>query len=148
MENASKALLIAGGVLLAILIASIGISLKGNLGKSADAYVQKLDTVELQKYNTNFEVYADNTRMITAQDIITLIGIVEQKKQDTRIFINNVDCTSYTEQQKSEFLSNNILTHNKDGTIINSFVYDEVDHPIQYDEEGKVIEIGFKKKTY
>lgn len=147
MENASKALLIAGGVLLAILIASIGISLKGNLGKSADAYVQKLDTVELQKYNTNFEVYADNTRMITAQDIITLIGIVEQKKQDTRIFINNVDCTSYTEQQKSEFLSNNILTHNKDGTIINSFVYDEVDHPIQYDEEGKVIEIGFKKKT-
>ena len=147
MENASKALLIAGGVLLAILIASIGISLKGNLGKSADAYVQKLDTVEFQKYNTNFEVYADNTRMITAQDIITLIGIVEQKKQDTRIFINNVDCTSYTEQQKSEFLSNNILTHNKDGTIINSFVYDEVDHPIQYDEEGKVIEIGFKKKT-
>jgi len=147
MENASKALVIAGGVLLAILIASIGISLKGNLGKSADAYVQKLDTVELQKYNTNFEVYADNTRMITAQDIITLIGIVEQKKQDTRIFINNVDCTSYTEQQKSEFLSNNILTHNKDGTIINSFVYDEVDHPIQYDEEGKVIEIGFKKKT-
>ena len=59
MENASKALIMAGAVLIAIMIVTIGVYLVGELGKTSESYVQQLDTVELQKYNSNFEVFID-----------------------------------------------------------------------------------------
>lgn len=140
MENASKALLIVGGVLIAMLILSIGVYLIGNLGNTADTYVTELDIVELNKYNSNFEVFIGR-KDITAQEIVTLISLAKQKEQGTIIIVDGNDCTSWNEQQKSEFLQNTIQEYKNNGNVT-LFSYVE----IVYDEiNGKVSKMLFKK---
>ena len=118
MENASKALIMAGAVLIAIMIVTIGVYLVGELGKTSESYVQQLDTVELQKYNSNFEVFIDRTD-ITAQEIVTAAGIAKQREQGTKVYVGGTEVTSQTDEEfenwKNEFLNDNILTHIKDG---------------------------------
>lgn len=148
MENASKALIMAGAVLIAIMIVTIGVYLVGELGKTSDSYVQQLDIVELQKYNSNFEVFIDRTD-ITAQEIVTVAGIAKQREQGTKVYIGGTEVTSQTDEEfknwQNEFLNNNILTQIKDAdgneVTINSFSFLE----IKYDATGKVIEIKFAK---
>lgn len=148
MENASKALLMAAGILIAMLVLSVGVILVGNFGKTADSYVTKLDTVELRKYNSNFDVYIGR-KDVTAQEIVTLIGVVQETNQNTKIYIGNEEVSNYEEQQKNEFLSDNILKYTIDpstGKEVASNLYKYVEDSIQYNEDGKIIEIKFAKK--
>lgn len=148
MENAAQALIIAGAVLIAILILSMGVYLRNSLNQSAEVYFDSLDTVELEKYNAYFTAYDTPERKeITAQEIVTLISIVQQKEQGTKIYIDGVDCSNWSETEKNKFLEDNILKHNPDpnNPVENAFSYDENDKPIAYDANGKVIQIGFKK---
>lgn len=146
MENAAQALIIAGAVLIAILILSMGVYLRNSLNQSAEAYFDNLDTVELEKYNAYFTAYDTPERKeITAQEIVTLISIVQQKEQGTKIYIDGVDCSNWNETQKNTFLENNILKHNPNNQVENAFSYDVDNKPIAFDESGKVIQIGFKK---
>ena len=148
MENASKALIMAGAVLIAIMVLTIGVYLVGELGKSSDSYVQQLDTVQLQKYNSNFEVFIDRND-ITAQEIVTVAGIAKQSEQGTKVYIEGTEVTNKTEEEfknwQNDFLNNNILTQIKDAdgneVTINSFSFLET----KYDATGKVIEIKFAK---
>lgn len=143
MDNAAKALLIAGGVFLAIMTLSIGVYLRGRLQNSADTYVETLDAAELRKYNSNFEVYADASMIITAQDIVTMIGEAQKAELGTKIIVNDVDYSGYNEKQKHEFLENNILKRDEHGNYENAFSY--VDNSLRYDKYGRVEEIKFKK---
>jgi hypothetical protein len=146
MENAAQALIIAGAVLIAILILSMGVYLRNSLNQSAEAYFDNLDTVELEKYNAYFTVYDTPERKeITAQEIVSLISIVQQKEQGTKIYIDGVDCSNWNETEKNKFLENNILKHNPNNQVENAFSYDADNKPIAFDENGKVIQIGFKK---
>ena len=117
MENASKALIMAGAVLIAIMIVTIGVYLVGELGKTSESYVQQLDTVELQKYNSNFEVFIDRTD-ITAQEIVTVAGIAKQREQGTKVYVGGTEVTSQADEEfenwKNEFLNDNILNLTKD----------------------------------
>lgn len=81
MENASKALLIAGSILLAIMILSIGIILYNNYSETSEQYEKRLSTIELNQYNSNFEVFAGRTD-ITAQDIVTLANFVNNNNKN------------------------------------------------------------------
>lgn len=146
MENASKALIMVGGVLLAILVISAGVYLVGNLSKTADSYTTKLDTTELQKYNSKFEIYIGRSN-ITAQEIVTVINSANQFGYGTRVYVNGADYTDKTEEEKTRFLSENILTYVADeqGNMVikNSFSY--VIDSITYFDNGKVAKIEFKK---
>lgn len=133
MENAAKGLLIAGALLLSILIVAIIVSLIVSLKKTTDTYGTKLDTVELQKYNSNYEVYI-NRKDITAQEIVSLVNISQQKEKQTKVYLDGIDCTNnWAESNKTSFLQNNILEE-----------YEYVS--ITYDINSKVIQIKFKTK--
>lgn len=140
MENASKALIIAAGVMIALMIVSIGVLLRLNLTQVSDSYVEKLDTVELQKYNNYFEVY-EGRNNISAQEIITVIGIAKQKDNETSVWLKNTEITNWDEVQKNKFLSDNILFEQSDGTVINVFKCNQ----IVYDSNRKVEKIIFEK---
>ena len=146
MENAAKALVISGGVLLAILILSVGVYLRGKLQDTTTAYVDTLDTAELRKFNSPFEVYANNEKEVTAQDIVTLIGIAQKTGWEISIFVDGVDYSGYSESEKHDFLNHNIYTKKADGSVEHAFKYDEKNHPLQYDSDGRVCAIGFRKK--
>ena len=70
MENATKALLMAGGVLIAIIIISvlvITLQKTGNVSKSYDETVQ---TEEITKFNSNFTKYLG--QKFTIHEAITI----------------------------------------------------------------------------
>ena len=148
MEDAAKGLIIAAGMMIAIMIISTGLYLRNNLSETSDAYVKQLEAVELHKYNAYFEVYADEERRnnITAQDIVTLVSLAQQKNQGTKIYVNGTECTQiWGEKEKNEFLENNILNYTAAGTVENLYSY--VDGSISYDGFGKVVKISFRAIT-
>lgn len=55
MENASKALIIAGAILISILLISLGIMIYNQAKSVTDS--QQMDAVALQQYNSQFEQY-------------------------------------------------------------------------------------------
>ena len=136
MENASKALIIAGAVLIGILIISMGVLLATSLQKTARTYYASMTTNEIQKFNSeitkNFIIRNGKT-YITAQGIITLknilltekySGIVKLKLFNNEIS-NQIDFTNKF-QSEGKFLS-------KYG--LNEQTY-EVD--ISYSEQGMI----------
>lgn len=127
MENATKALLIAGGILLGMIVLAIGIYFIQNLSKTSSEYVSTLDTIELDKYNSHFNIFV-NKDNISPQEIATIIGFTKEHDGQTEIF---VDGRKYTDSDF--FLTNNMN---------NLFKYKNVGCNI----EGKIIKIEFIKK--
>ena len=56
MENPTKALLLVAGVLLAILIISLGMMIF-NMSSSTEDAMSGLDTLEIQQFNSKYEMY-------------------------------------------------------------------------------------------
>lgn len=130
MENASKALLIAGGVLLAIIVLTMGIYLKGNFNNVADQYITSNNVSEIQKYNIIFEnCYNSNTDK-KAQDIVTLIEFAKEKGNITEVNVKGINYTSKEEWNSSDFIKKN---SDKSYSCIG----------IEYDEQGRVKSIKF-----
>ena len=159
MENASKALLIAGGILITILILTIGVYLVGNLSKASDSYVQTLDTNEVRKYNSNFEIYAGRND-ITIQEIITAIGVVQQTGRNTEVYvkndslIGNSNITTMSESKKTELLTQRIakevLDTNNNPKTTNTYrcSFNNSDEQLSYDNSSGIIsKIVFYKNT-
>ena len=63
MENASKALMIAGGVLISVLIISVALMVYNNMSSLSNSKQQVLEAEQLSKYNMQWESYnRDNLR--------------------------------------------------------------------------------------
>ncbi len=70
MENASKALIIAGAILLAILIISLGIMVYNNARNTVGS--SNLDSQSISSFNSQWENYAGTNK--TASEVRTLIS--------------------------------------------------------------------------
>lgn len=73
MENASKALLIAGAILLVIALIAIGMMILGQGQDVATNAADNMDALAVQAYNQQFTVYAG--RELTAMDAENLKGL-------------------------------------------------------------------------
>ena len=71
MENAAKALLIAGGILFAILILSLIVYVSNATTRMAEAQDQKKLVEELEAFNKSYEAY--NKRRMYGADVITVV---------------------------------------------------------------------------
>lgn len=108
MENASQALIIAGSILIAIVVLSMGVYLITNASKVGESYSSSQELTELTKFNsrfTSFEARED----ITAQEIITLANYVrnynEQNGTSIAVMLNGknyASTTEFPEDNKSE----------------------------------------------
>lgn len=75
MENATKALIIAGTILIAVLLLSVGVYLflhYSNFSYNIDEDKKQQRMVE---YNTKFEKYED--KKLTAQDVLTIVNLAK-----------------------------------------------------------------------
>ena len=84
MENASKALIMAAGVMISLMILSIGIILFSEYGQLGSMYSNKMSEQEVLKFNSNFTSYENRTD-ITAYEIVSLINFVTDYKEKTDI---------------------------------------------------------------
>lgn len=83
MENASKALLMAGSILIAMLIIATGVYIFSGFRATSDSYYVRLSTQEVEKYNVeitkNF-ITKDGQTYITAQGIVTLKNLLNSSE--------------------------------------------------------------------
>ena len=121
MENASKALIIAGAVLIGILIISMGVLLATTLQKTAKTYYTSMNTNEIQKFNSeitkNFIIENGNI-YITAQGIITLKNILNTETYKGSDIQNNIS-DIVGNNSDAEFLTTNGTKNEKYKVEIN-----------------------------
>ena len=82
MENASKALIIAGAILIAILLISVGILVMNSMNKPIDQSSSEATSQAAQMFNSKFTVYEGKGK--SAQDVKGLIQtVIANNKSDT-----------------------------------------------------------------
>lgn len=86
MENASKALLIAGGILISILVLSIGVYLFANFVNMSSSYEQTRQTTAIQQFNSRFTIF-EGRKDITIHEIISVVNYAKQYEKQTGIQI-------------------------------------------------------------
>lgn len=64
MENASQALFMAAGVLIAIMVISIGVYLFSSASRIAESYETTMSATEIQKFNNQFEKYSKQPKYV------------------------------------------------------------------------------------
>lgn len=110
-DNAAQALLIAGGILFAIMTISLLVVMFGNLNTIGTAQEDKEDVERLDEWNQEWEAY--NKKLLYGTEVLTVINKAEQNNSD----YNNQ--TKYTVEIKV-FDGVNIEAEVKsDGTIVN-----------------------------
>ena len=145
MENASRALLIAGGVLMGIIILSLLIIMFTQMGDFQRAHATIDKDSQLAKFNSDFEKYADDSG-IDGTDIISLANKVSDYNEKEKDYyatgssdsINN--SVDYTKKITLEVSNMNDFTK--------KYAYDEFDSlfaPIC--ENGKIV-IRYDGSTY
>lgn len=72
MENASKALIIAGGVLLALMVLSLVVYMSTATSRFAESQDQKRLTEEIKAFNDGYTAY--NKKRMYGTDVITIIN--------------------------------------------------------------------------
>lgn len=159
MENASKALLMAAGVLIGLLILSLGVFLFADFGATSKEVYNELEAHQLTEYNAQYTVYSGR-KDITIYEIVSVANLAKQNNEDYKDYmdfankykvivrLNFAEIQNKTIAEKQEMISNNnsVYQHgepNQVGTIINLFKCDS----IQYHSNGKVKEITFSKTT-
>lgn len=84
MENASKALIMAGGVLIAILLLTLFSYLFTKISSSTASVYDNLEKHEIDEFNQQFLKYEGKTDL-TVQDVATLINLVQDSKKNSSI---------------------------------------------------------------
>lgn len=74
MENASKALLIAGGVLIAMVIASFGVYLYGVFHSHSENLLAAMSEKEVNEFNAKFQAF--DGRSLNANEVISVLNLV------------------------------------------------------------------------
>lgn len=134
MENASKALLIAGGILLALMTLSLVIYMSTSTTRIVQAQNEKKVAEELQSFNESYEAY--NKRLMYGTDVITVYNKAADYNKKGESFIS-------------------IKVYDKNGNEISisyekefkNKIFECVDDSIEYDHEtGKISQMIFREK--
>ncbi len=84
MENASKALLMAAGVLIGILVISFMMLLLRKGGQMSSEFDSQLSNNELLKFNSQFELYQRSDIENTFFDVITVVNLAYDANVSTQ----------------------------------------------------------------
>lgn len=138
MENASKALLIAGGVLIAMIIASFGVYLYGVYHEHAENVMNMLTESQITEFNAKFAVYEN--RKLTVNELISVKNLAEYYKVNIQYSTGN-GLDKYIKKSEKEIIE-------KYSEITNIFVKDSQGNILKDDEGNKITEIGYKYSFY
>ena len=116
MENASKALIIAGGVLIVILVLTLFAYINTKMGSGTHNLYSRLEDHDITEFNQKFLNY-DGNKNLKIQDVVTLINTANNANKNNNIgaqvsvLVNNA---SYLDKSTDEL--NKLLMNNADKT--------------------------------
>lgn len=117
MENASKALLISGGVLIAILILTLFSYLFSQMAGSSSNIYAALEKHEKDEFNQQFINY-EGKKELTVQDVATLINLAQNSRKNHKlkatvvISIDGTEIINENENTVKEEKASNVLKSN------------------------------------
>ena len=86
MENATKALLIAAGVLIGMIILSIGVYLFSTISEYISETQDDIENIAINKFNTQFFNYqTDGNEELSFQDVITVANIAYENNYENEL---------------------------------------------------------------
>lgn len=128
MENASKALLMAGGVLLGVMVLSLGILLFSSFGGTSSQIHDNIEENQATQFNSQFTSYIGKDN-VTIHDVVSMAKLATQNNQNYEfthrvavdvtgndryisVLCNNVSIElGYNESQNAEQRKNQLETH-------------------------------------
>ena len=115
MENATKALLMAGGVLIAIIIISLLVRTYGNMGQFQKQQLTAEEAEKLEAYNKEYTKYLN--QYVYGTEVITVINktLDYQEKQNIEVTVNISFIEPYTYKRKNKTHTTKRITLKKDG---------------------------------
>ena len=151
MENASKALIIAGAILIAILLISVGIVVMNSVNKPVSEVSKEGNSQAVQMFNSKIQLYGGNNK--TAQELKSLCMVVQSSNTadpSHQILLRyKVNTTAYETKSASEVISllndgntYNIIIHYTKEFKNNSF-YDDQATALNLTSAGIKTEIGY-----
>ena len=97
MENASKALLMAAGVLIAIMVLSMGVYLYTTIGTYVRESQARIEQQSLDKFNAQFYNYqSDENEVFSFQDVVTVANIAYENNCKNEV-LNSVGKSDYVQ---------------------------------------------------
>ena len=88
MENASKALLIAGAILIAITLIGIGTLIIGQANGIFSLAGQKMDAQQIQLFNNEFEQFEGTKKGSDVKSLISKITASNATNDDNKVTVN------------------------------------------------------------
>lgn len=145
MENASKALLMAGGVLIGVLVISLAVYLFADFGATSAEINAQNAQKQITAFNSKFTVYQGYTDDITIYDIVSLATFVNENNtyyenspnEQIRVIIGG----SQIQGQDEEYYNDLIKEHINDNGKLHTFRCE--DGAIGYNDNGRVNRITF-----
>lgn len=135
MENATKALLMAGGILLGILIISLAVTIFRNTGNVTKTYSATLRQEEITTFNTNFTKYIDKD--LTIHEVVTIYNFAESNgvTVNTTVDISKIGEIVKNEQDQSKIQNKKLKNIYKITLPLNA-----------YDSDGLISKINIEYK--
>ena len=148
MENASKALIMAAGVLIGILIISLAVYLFADLGGTSAKINKQVEQQKIVQFNSQFTSYIE--KELTIYDVVTILGYAQENNkyyegsndEQIQVILKNKTITEYSEEQKKQLIESdqNNLANNE----LKKYKLQEKN--IKYNKNGKVTEITFTEQ--
>ena len=110
MENASKALIIAGAILLSILIIALGMRIYNS--STSSAANADLSATEITSFNSTFEAYEGKQKGTAVRTLITAVKSSNDKNKDRLISINGAE-SEYATATYNSFSDQTNIKSNK-----------------------------------
>lgn len=152
MENASKALIMAAGVLIAMMVISLGVYVFNMFGTFSKEQQEELYEHQLAEFNAQFTKY-ETAEDINIHDIISVANYardynesngVTDMSNDAYISVNILSVRSNLEKATNAE-KNNLIKNSITSTYVNK--YELLDGSIGYNlDTGRVNSITFKLK--
>lgn len=147
MENATKALLIAAGVLIGVMILSLGIALFAELEAYVESSHDRMEANEKNAFNTQFTKYLNNEEL-KIQDVITAANLAfENNTYYDATYTDEDGSTMYvTVNLDNESIERDI--QDKSARLLNDNIKNKYTCDIKISEKtGRVYKVNFNKIT-
>ena len=146
MENATKALLMAAGILIGILILSLVAYLYTSFSQTAAEVNQRNERQQLVQFNTQFTTYLGNENL-TIYDVITVTNTAKENNneyQDVNNYNTYYQITVFIgsdriDNESQEELENRIKSNGLD----TKYVCTGIEY---HDASGRVSKVTFRQK--
>ena len=147
MENAAKALLMAGGILIGILILALMVTLFESSRNLSDSYESTKKQEAIQQFNTNFTKYLGQD--ITIHDVLTICNFAKENgfvegttilKSGSSFNLNSSQIDKDLKEAKKEEIYQRDYLNKK----VKVDVFYKLE--LEYDSEGIVSKIKFSSR--